>query len=62
MEMMGELPCRPCHKPICRLGHHRCMRDIVLEEILAVIRRALAAVGAKDEFASRNIAAFIKSE
>jgi ADP-heptose:LPS heptosyltransferase len=59
MEMMGELPCRPCHKPVCRLGHHRCMRDIAAGEVLAATRRVLAA---KDEFASRNNAAFIKSE
>ena len=62
MQTTGELPCRPCHKPICRLGHHRCMRDIVPEEVLAATRRALAAVAAQDEFASRNNAAFIKSE
>jgi hypothetical protein len=62
MEMMGELPCRPCHKPVCRLGHHRCMRDIAAGEVLAATRRALAAVAAKDEFVSRNNAAFIKSE
>jgi heptosyltransferase II len=62
MEMKGELPCRPCHKPVCRLGHHRCMRDIAPEEVLAATRRALAAVSARDEFAPRNNAAFIKSE
>jgi heptosyltransferase II len=62
MEMVGELPCRPCHKPVCRLDHHRCMRDIVPGEVLAATRRALAAVAAEDEFASRNNAAFIKSE
>ena len=37
-----ELPCRPCHKPVCRLVHHRCMRDIAPEQVLAVTRRALA--------------------
>jgi len=39
----SELPCRPCHKPVCRLGHHRCMRDIGSEQVLAAVRTALAA-------------------
>jgi heptosyltransferase-2 len=38
-----ELDCRPCHKPICRLGHHRCMRDIAPEQVLAATRKALTA-------------------
>jgi len=42
----SELPCRPCHKPVCRLGHHRCMRDIPADDVLAATRRALAAVPA----------------
>ena len=25
--------CQPCHKPVCRVGHHRCMRDISAERI-----------------------------
>ena len=37
-----DLPCRPCHKPACRLGHHRCMRDIGPEQVLAATRKALA--------------------
>jgi heptosyltransferase-2 len=39
-----ELDCRPCHKPVCRLGHHRCMREIPAEDVIAAARRALAAV------------------
>ncbi len=39
----SELPCRPCHKPVCRLGHHRCMRDIGTEQVLAAVHTALAA-------------------
>ena len=38
-----DLPCRPCHKPVCRLTHHRCMRDIAAEDVLAATRRVLAA-------------------
>jgi len=43
IETATELPCRPCHKPVCRLVHHRCMRDIPPEAVLAATRRALAA-------------------
>jgi heptosyltransferase-2 len=38
------LSCRPCHKPVCRFGHHRCMADISPDEVLSRTRRALAAV------------------
>jgi heptosyltransferase II len=37
-----DLPCRPCHKPICRLGHHRCMTDITPDEVYAATCRAVA--------------------
>jgi heptosyltransferase-2 len=44
IETSSELPCRPCHKPVCRLVHHRCMRDILPEDVLAATHRALEAV------------------
>jgi len=44
METKAQLDCRPCHKPTCRLGHHRCMVEIDADEVLAATRRALAAV------------------
>src|SRR5262249_37670435 len=46
MEPATELACRPCHKPVCRLRHHRCMRDIPPEQVLAAVRQAVDAVGA----------------
>jgi heptosyltransferase-2 len=36
------LPCQPCHKPTCRMRHHRCMRNISAEQVLDVTQRALA--------------------
>ena len=39
----SELACQPCHRPVCRLGHHRCMNEISAEEVLAATRSALAA-------------------
>jgi len=44
IETSSELPCRPCHKPVCRLVHHRCMRDIPPDDVLAATHRALEAV------------------
>jgi lipopolysaccharide heptosyltransferase II len=38
-----ELPCRPCHKPVCRFGHHRCMTEITADEVYLAASRALEA-------------------
>ena len=43
IEAQGELPCRPCHKPVCRPGHHRCMRDIAADRVFLEVQRAAAA-------------------
>jgi heptosyltransferase II len=41
IEAKTDVPCRPCHKPNCRFGHHRCMRDIpagqVMEAVVAAV-------------------------
>ena len=47
MQAKTELACRPCHKPVCRVGHHRCMGDLTPEEVLAATRKALAPVSAR---------------
>ncbi len=44
IETASELPCRPCHKPNCRLGHHRCMRDIPAAQVLPAVYRALGRI------------------
>src|SRR5262249_787366 len=41
IETAGEQPCRPCHKPVCRLGHHRCMRDISVDRVAMSVRQAI---------------------
>jgi len=43
VETRSELACRPCHKPVCRLRHHRCMRDITVEQVLAATQSAISA-------------------
>jgi len=44
IEATTELACRPCHKPVCRLVHHRCMRDIPPERVFAAVDQALTAL------------------
>ena len=42
IETASELPCRPCHKPVCRLGHHLCMRDISVDQVRLRFARRLS--------------------
>jgi heptosyltransferase II len=44
IESAGKLDCRPCHKPVCRLVHHRCMRDIPPEQVFGAVRQALTSL------------------
>ncbi len=30
-----ELPCSPCQRKICPLGHHECMKQITVDEVVA---------------------------
>jgi heptosyltransferase-2 len=46
IQAKSELDCRPCHKPTCRLVHHRCMRDIATTDVLQAVQRALARASA----------------
>ncbi len=39
-----DLPCSPCQRKVCPLGHHRCMRDITVEEVIAAGERLLGRV------------------
>ncbi|WP_407179619.1 lipopolysaccharide heptosyltransferase II [Bradyrhizobium sp. STM 3562] len=41
------VPCQPCHRPVCRLKHHRCMRDIPAEDVAAIAEQVLAEAVAK---------------
>jgi heptosyltransferase II len=34
-----DLECSPCQRKVCPLGHHRCMRDIEVEEVFAAVQR-----------------------
>ncbi len=41
-----DLDCSPCQRKVCPLGHHRCMRDITVEEVVAAGERLLARTAA----------------
>jgi heptosyltransferase-2 len=46
IETATQVDCRPCHKPTCRYGHHRCMREIPPERVVAAALAALARTSA----------------
>jgi heptosyltransferase-2 len=36
-----SVPCQPCHRPVCRMNDHRCMRDIPATDVVAIAGRVL---------------------
>jgi heptosyltransferase II len=40
------VPCQPCHRPVCTMNDHRCMRDIPAADVIEAARRVLAETGA----------------
>ncbi|MEH6950075.1 lipopolysaccharide heptosyltransferase II [Nitrobacter sp. NHB1] len=42
-----SIPCRPCHRPVCTMNDHRCMRDIPAAEVVAIAEDVLAARAAR---------------
>jgi heptosyltransferase-2 len=41
IETRTDVPCRPCHKPVCYMLHHRCMRDIPTAQVMEAAQAAL---------------------
>jgi heptosyltransferase-2 len=46
IESAEALSCRPCHRPVCRVRHHLCMRGIAVEQVLEAVRAAVRTAGA----------------
>jgi len=40
------VPCQPCHRPICTMNDHRCMRDIPASDVVTIAERVLTEAGA----------------
>ncbi len=41
------VPCQPCHRPVCTMNDHRCMREIPASDVVAQAARVLAEAGAR---------------
>ena len=42
--LQKDLPCVPCHKKSCPLGHHNCMREILPDSVLTEVDGILGAM------------------
>ena len=41
------VPCQPCHRPVCTMNDHRCMRDIPAIDVVETAQRVLIEAGAR---------------
>jgi heptosyltransferase-2 len=41
------LSCQPCHRPVCTVNDHRCMRDIPVLDVVAIAKRVLTETEAR---------------
>jgi heptosyltransferase II len=41
------LPCQPCHRTVCTMNDHRCMRDIPASDVAAIAERVLTEAAAR---------------
>jgi heptosyltransferase-2 len=40
------VPCQPCHRPVCTMNEHRCMRDIAASDVAEIAQRVLSEAAA----------------
>lgn len=41
-----HVPCQPCHRPVCTMNDHRCMRDIPASDVAEIAERLVSTVKA----------------
>jgi heptosyltransferase II len=41
------VPCQPCHRPVCTMNDHRCMRDIPASDVVDIAGRVLTEAGTR---------------
>lgn len=41
IHLQRDLPCRPCARRSCPLGHHRCMREVTVSAVFAAVKELL---------------------
>jgi len=41
------VPCQPCHRPVCTMNDHRCMRDIPASDVVDIAGRVLSEAAAR---------------
>jgi heptosyltransferase II len=41
INLVLDLDCIGCHKRVCPLGHHRCMRDMTVDRVFAAVKELL---------------------
>jgi lipopolysaccharide heptosyltransferase II len=41
------VPCQPCHRPVCTMNDHRCMRDIPALDVVETVQRVLGEAAAR---------------
>jgi heptosyltransferase-2 len=46
IQLKTTLPCQPCHRPVCTMNDHRCMRDIPATDVADIAQRVLTETGA----------------
>jgi heptosyltransferase-2 len=45
IHLQKTVPCGPCQRRVCTLGHHRCMTELSPGDVLAAVDRLLAGTG-----------------
>jgi heptosyltransferase-2 len=52
LHVFQPVPCGPCQRPVCPEGHHRCMRELTPDQIMAAVHQLL---GGTSEETRRSI-------